>query len=97
MENKTIDLRNKKTVKSIKSKERIASDPEVTFTIQFDDNDEMIIDLSLLGEITGKVADELDEIEKSFTKKLGLGLVATLIAMGGNPKEIKKMIKDMKK
>lgn len=93
---KIINLKGKKTIKSIKAQEHIGMKPEVTFTIKFDDEDTMIIDLSLLGEITQKVSEELDELEKNFSKKLGIGLLASLMTMGGDSKELKKFLKDLK-
>ena len=97
MENKIIDLTGKKEIKSIKTKEKIAIHPELIFTIEFDDNEKMIIDLELLGKITSRVCDEMDEMEKKATKNIGMALIAMLMAMGGkNDKELKKILKDLK-
>lgn len=97
MENKIIDLTGKKGIKSITSKEKIALNPKLVFTIEFDDNQKMIIDLELLGKITSRVCDELDAIEKRTSKNISMALIAMLMAMGGkNDKELKKILKDLK-
>ena len=96
MQNRTIDLRGKKQIKNIKTEEHIGRRPEVTFTITFDDDETIIMDLSLLGEITEKASDELDELEKKVSKKIGIGLLATLAAMSGNTNELKNFLKNMK-
>lgn len=92
---KIINLRGKKEIKSIKTHEHIGRIPEATFTIEFDDKEKLIIDLSLLGQITEKVSGELDEIEKKLTKKMALGLMASFMAMGGDKKDIKDLFKNL--
>lgn len=94
MENKIIDLTEKKEIKSIKSKEKIAKHPELIFTIEFDGDDKMIIDLELLEKIISRVCDEL---KKKTIKNIGMDLIAMLMAMGGiDNKELKEILKDMK-
>lgn len=97
MGNKTIDFRNKKGIKKVETKEILGKNPEVTLKIEFDDNDELIMDLSLLGTMTEKVANELEVLEKKFKKKLELGLLATMIVLGGNSNEIKEILKNIKR
>ena len=81
---------------NIETKENIGRYPEVTFTITFDNDEKLIIDLSLLGDITSKVSDELDALEKRFSKKLELGLIATMMALGGNSEILKDLLKGKK-
>lgn len=93
---KIINLKGKKTIKSIKSQEHIGRIPEVTFTIKFDDEEEMIIELSLLGKITERVSEELDNLEKDVSKKISVGLFAALMAMSGNTKELREFLNSLK-
>ena len=69
MENKIIDFRNKRNIVKIETEERFMGRPEVTLKITFDDNETLIMDLELLGEMTTKVSNELEIMEKRMSKR----------------------------
>ena len=57
---KIMNLRGNREIKSIKAQEHIGIKPEVTFEIEFDNKEKLIIDLTVLGNVTQRVAKELD-------------------------------------
>lgn len=97
MGNKIIDFSNKRKVVSVEGIDKFVNKPQVSLKIKFDDDETLILDLELLGQITESVIKELEEMEKRMTKKMGISLLATLFALGGNKKEFEKMIKDILK
>ena len=56
----------------------------------------MIIDLTVLGNVTQRVAKELDEMERKLNEKLSLGLMASFMAMGIDKKDLKDIFKEIK-
>lgn len=92
---KIMSLKGNREIKSIKTQEHIGINPEVTFEIEFDNKEKLIIDLSLLGKITQKVSGELDAIERRLTEKMAFGLMASFMAMGGDKKDIKDLLKNL--
>ena len=93
---KIMNLRGNREIKSIKAQEHIGIKPEVTFEIEFDNKEKLIIDLSVLGKITQRVSRELDEIERKLTEKMAFGLMASFMAMGIDKKDLKDIFKEIK-
>ncbi len=93
---KIMNLKGNREIKSIKAQEHIGINPEVTFEIEFDNKEKLIIDLSVLGKITQRVSRELDEIERKLTEKMAFGLMASFMAMGGDKKDLKDLFKNLK-
>ena len=91
---KIMNLRGNREIKSIKAQEHIGIKPEVTFEIEFDNKEKLIIDLTVLGNVTQRVAKELDEME--LNEKLSLGLMASFMAMGIDKKDLKDIFKEIK-
>ena len=92
---KIMNLKGNREIKSIKAQEHIGMNPEVTFEIEFDNKEKLVIDLSVLGKITQRVSRELDTIERKITEKMAFGLMASFMAMGGNKKDIKDLLKNL--
>ena len=80
---KIMNLRGNREIKSIKAQEHIGIKPEVTFEI-------------VLGNVTQRVAKELDEMERKLNEKLSLGLMASFMAMGIDKKDLKDIFKEIK-
>jgi len=93
MDNKIIDFSNKRKVVSVEAIDKFVNKPQVTLKVKFDDDEILILDLELLGQITESVIKELEEMEKRMSKNLCTSFLAALLAIGGN-KEFKKFIKD---
>lgn len=93
---KIMNLRGNREIKSIKAQEHIGIKPEVTFEIEFDNKEKLIIDLTILGNVTQRVAKELDEMERKLNEKLSLGLMASFMAMGIDKKDLKDIFKEIK-
>ena len=93
---KIMNLKGNREIKSIKAQEHIGINPEVTFEIEFDNKEKLIIDLSVLGKITQRVSRELDEIERKLTEKMEFGLMPSYMAMVGDKKDLKDLFKNLK-
>ena len=93
---KIMNLRGNREIKSIKAQEHIGINPEVTFEIEFDNKEKLIIDLTVLGNVIQRVAKELDEMERKLNEKLSLGLMASFMAMGIDKKDLKDIFKEIK-
>ena len=75
---------------------QIISALEEEFEIEFDNKEKLIIDLTVLGNVTQRVAKELDEMERKLNEKLSLGLMASFMAMGIDKKDLKDIFKEIK-
>lgn len=98
MDNRIIDFKNKKKIVKIETEEKI-NELQLILKITFDDNETLIMDLDLLGEINKIVEKELEKVQKRVTERLGVGLgvLATLMFSSGSKKEFEKFIKDIVK